>query len=90
MAKKNGLPVCFITPDLLYGLFEEEILNGRGQVCEELAISTLAGGKTVSLYEGEIEINGIRKRAYFAVSVHMLSRGYKLLLGAEFFKEIDL
>lgn len=90
LAQKNGLPVCFVAPDLFYELFGEEILNTRGQVRDELAISTLTGAKTVALYEGEIEINGARKRAYFVSSPHMVSRGYKLLLGAEFFKEIDL
>ena len=90
LAQKNGLPVCFVAPDLFYELFGEEILTQREQVRDELAISTLTGAKTVALYEGEIEINGVKKRTYFVSSPHMLSRGYKLLLGAEFFKEIDL
>jgi hypothetical protein len=80
LAQKNGLPVCFVSPDLIYELWGEEILKAGGQVCEELAISTLAGGKTVELYEGEIEVNGVKKRAYFAVSTNMLSREYKILL----------
>jgi hypothetical protein len=87
LAQKNGLPVCFLAPDLFYELFGEEILNTRGQVCEELAIATLAGGKTVSLYEGEIELDGVKKRAYFAVSAHMLSREYQLLFNPALFEE---
>ncbi len=87
LARKNGLPVCFIAPDLFYALWGEDILNTKGQVSNELAIATLAGGKTVSLYEGEIEANGLKKRAYFAVSSHMVSREYKILISPSLLEE---
>ncbi len=80
LAQKNGLPVCFLSPDIFYELFGEEVLKGGGQVCDELAISTLGGVKTVCLYEGEICIENTQKRVYFAPSANMISREYQILL----------
>ena len=86
LAVKNGLPVCFVSPALIFELVGEEILETKGQVCDEMQISTLAGAKTVPLYEGEIEVkmNGqtVSARAYFAPSAHMIGREYAVLLNA--------
>ena len=86
LATKNGLPVCFLSPDLIYDLFSEEILEKSGQVCAEMSISTLGGRKTTPLYRGKIQINGGEKEVYFAVSTNMISREYKILLNAGIFE----
>ncbi len=90
LAVKNGLPVCFLSPDLGYTLFGEEILEGGGQVCDEIKISTLGGEKTAPLYEGGIEIktNGEKRkrRVYFAVATNMLSREHKIILSSYIFE----
>ncbi len=86
LAVKNRLPVCFVSPALIYDLIGEEILETRGQVCDEMQISTLTGEKTVVLYEGDIglKINGqtICARVYFAPSAHIIGREYTVLLNA--------
>ena len=86
LAVKNGVPVCFVSPALIYDLVGEEILKTRGQVCDEIQISTLTGEKKVVLYEGKIElkINGqtVCARVYFAPSAHMIGREYAVLLNA--------
>ncbi len=85
LARKNGKPVCFLSPELFYELYGEEILKGEGQVCDEMAITTLAGEKTIPLYAGKIEINEIIKEVYFSPSKNMIGREYKVLvnLGSE-------
>ncbi len=85
LARKNGKPVCFLSPELFYELYGEEILKGGGQVCDEMAITTLAGEKTIPLYAGEIEINETIKEVYFSPSKNMIGREYKVLvnLGSE-------
>lgn len=84
LAMKNNLPVCFVSPALIYDLFGEEILKGEGQVCVEMQISTLAGEKTVPLYEGEIAVEAdgeiVCVHTYFAPSAHMIGREYTVLL----------
>ena len=86
LAEKNGLPVCFVSPALIFDLMGEKILETRGQVCDEIQISTLAGEKTVPLYEGKIEVKmygqTVSARAYFASSAHMIGREYAVLLNA--------
>ena len=86
LAVKNGLPVCFVSPALIYDLIGEEILKRRGQVCDEMQISTLTGEKKVVLYEGDIglKINGqtVCARVYFAPSAHIIGREYTVLLNA--------
>ena len=86
LAVKNGLPVCFVSPALLYDLMGERILEEGGQVCDEIQISTLAGEKTVPLYVGDImlKMNGQTQaaRVYFAPSAHMIGREYAVLLNA--------
>ena len=81
LARKNDLPVCFASPDLIYELFGEEIITKEaGQVCDEMQITTLAGEKTVPLYKGQIEIEGRKIQVYFAASMNMIGREYKVLL----------
>ena len=86
LAEKNGLPVCFISPALLYELLDGDLFKAKGQVCDEMQMSTLTGVKTVALYVGKIglEIGGQRvdKDVYFAPSAHMIGREYTVLLNA--------
>ena len=86
LAMKNSLPVCFVSPALIYELFDTEILKSEGQVCDEMQIFTLAGEKTVPIYEGEIEVETDGQTAcahvYFAPSAHMIGREYAVLLNA--------
>ena len=86
LAVKNGLPVCFVSPALIFDLMGEKILEMRGQVCDEIQIFTLAGGKMVPLYEGEIELKMgeqmVNAHVYFASSAHMIGREYAVLLNA--------
>ncbi len=94
---KFGLPVCFITPDLFYEVWGEELVFANAekegeQVRDETYIHTLAGEKKVRLYKGELQIKGKegkkrRREAYFAVSGNMISREYKILLNAGIWHE---
>ena len=82
-AEKDGLPVCFLSPELAYELFGELSLYGVAESHTE--IRTLGGKKRVSLYRGELQVYGAgvensEKTVYFAVSSNMLSREYKVLL----------
>ena len=95
LASKKGLPVCFLSPDIFYELFSAEILfenygksgRDRGQVCDEMAISTISGEKRVRLLKAELEIfvsreKKVRAQVYFSPSNNMINREYKLLLNA--------
>ncbi len=86
LAQKNGLPVCFLSPDICYALWGEETIEGGGQGCDEMQISTLGGEKSIALYKGVVEINEnglrIKKQTYFASSTNMLSREYKMILSS--------
>lgn len=84
LAQKNGIPVCFLSPDIVYELFGAEILKEGGQVCDELEIATMSGGKKVPLYKAAIEIDGIcqKKEVYFAPAKNMINREYRVLLNA--------
>ena len=75
-AKKNGLPVCFLTPDIVYDLW------GYTTPTEKLAVATVSGTKTLPVYQGILYVEKKRIQAYFAPAVHMISREYKLLLNA--------
>ena len=94
LAQKNGIPVCFLSPELIYELFGQDILFGEGkewgQVCDEMKISTVTGERILPLYQGEIEVKRgketVRKRVYFALSSNMISREYKILLNARMFE----
>ena len=95
VAEKDGIPVCFISPETAYSLWGESMLlfkEERGQVCDEMQITTMAGVKKITLYKGilEIEEKGrIRmvKEVYFAPSANMISKEYTLLLHSRIFEE---
>ncbi len=87
LARKNGLPVCFVSPDLMYDLFQTENMKWDNQVCDEMTITTLAGEKRVAVYLGEIEIENRKMKAYFALSRNMIGREYKILLNGGFMGE---
>ena len=99
LASKNGLPVCFLSPDVFYELFGEEILyeNGLknqecgGQVCYEMVITTMSGERKVRLFRAELSLQissaEIRKtEVYFTPSKHIINREYQLLLNASIIK----
>lgn len=90
-AIKNGLPVCFLSPNTLYQLIAEEIFKkDTGQVRDEITITTLGGEKTLPLFKGETEIitkdGCIKKEVYFAMSANMLSRDYEMIFGCYVFE----
>ena len=86
LAQKNGLPVCFLSPNVFYELIGKEILKEEGQVCDEIHIQTLGGVKKMKVFKGVLEMkvgNTIRKKeVYFANSKNMLSRGYEMIIGS--------
>ncbi len=95
LAQKSGVPVCFLSPDVFYDLWGEEIALGNkeieGQVCVEIAFTTLGGEKKSKGCLGEltvIEKRGemMKKQVYFVPSAHMLRREYKLLLNGRIFE----
>ncbi len=93
LAKRQGIPVCFLSPDILWELYGEWILEGeeRGQVCDEIKITTMAGEKKLSLYRGAVyvEVQGkpIKKEVYFARLANRIDQEYKLILQAELIGE---
>ena len=94
LAVKNGIPVCFLSPELIYELWGRDLLFEKsedgGQVCDEMRISTVAGERIVPLYLGEIEIKTdsetVKKQVYFASLPNSISREYKILLNARTFE----
>ncbi len=88
-ARKNGLPVCFLSADLFYdlvgmdGLLKEE---EGGQVRDEMQIVTATGERTVALYRGEIgvKIGGrlLKKEVYFACAANRIWGEYKVIFPA--------
>lgn len=90
-ATKNGVPVCFLSPELIYELFAREIFENVGQVCDEMSIATVTGEKKTPLYKGKIAIKTQKeiheiKEVYFAPSANMVKREYKILLNAGIFE----
>ena len=86
LATKNGAPVCFLSPEIAFEIWENELLSPHG----EISIVTLGGEKTLPLFTGDLEIRKNteifkRKGVYFAPSAHMVSREYKMLLQANIF-----
>ena len=88
LATKNGIPVCFLSPERAYELWGEKWLffeKHGGQVCDEMQFSTVAGVKKNPLMKGSLEIEmkeGIRRvsEVYFAVSSNMISKEYTMIL----------
>lgn len=92
LASKNGLPVCFVSADIFYELFGEEITFSGGQVRDEMEITTMSGVKKTPLYKGEIAVRTgqkeyVEKQVYFALGANMINREYKILLNAGIFGE---
>ena len=91
LAQKNQIPVCFVAPQVFYTLYDDK---AWGQVCDELAISTLSGEKTLPLYKGEIAIKNkektVKKEVYFSPSARMISREYAVLLHSRIFEEQEV
>lgn len=86
LATANGAPVCFLSPEIAFEIWESELLSPHG----EINVVTLGGEKTLPLFQGDLEIRleqGVlsRKQVYFAPSAHMVSREYKMLLQANIF-----
>ena len=78
-AEKFGVPVCFLSPDLAFDLFED------AEGTESLCIQTLAGEKQARLYTATLKTYDGRRlifagEVYFAPSVNMIGKEYKLLL----------
>ena len=94
-AVKNGLPVCFVSMDIFYEICGGEIVFGekdKGQVRDEMQITTMAGVRQIPLYQGEIEVKtGTKERqkksVYFAPATNMIQREYKILLNARIFEK---
>ena len=91
LAVKNGLPVCFLSADVFYELFGEDLLfekeNWAGQGRDEMTVHTVSGAKSIVLYKGDLEIKishgkRIKREVYFAIGKNIISREYKLLLNA--------
>ena len=91
MASKDGLPVCFLVPDVFYDIFGEEMLFCEGQVCDEIKIKTMSGERFVRVKQGEIEVKlgekTLKKQVYFALAANMIGREYQILLSAHFLEE---
>ena len=82
-AKHNGIPVCFLSPDLAYELL------GEREMTEEMTILTVGGEKQIKIFLADsLEIycagqpNIIRK-IYFSPSNGIRAREYKVIFNAE-------
>ena len=82
LASHKNIPVCFISPALLYDLIGDKMLKGRGQVFDEMIISTMTGEKRVGLYLGKIQVESALATVYFAPSKNMIGREYAVLIHA--------
>lgn len=94
IASKNGIPVCFVSADVFYELFGDEILFSGGQVCDEMQITTMSGVKKTALRRGEIVVSSgkgkrAEKQVYFALGANMINREYEILLNARIFEDIE-
>ncbi len=92
LATKNALPVCFLSAEIFYDLFEEILFSPEEgeQMRSELCVSTLSGEKKLSLYKGGLRIekegeNLAVDEVYFACATNMISKGYKLILHSRIF-----
>ena len=93
-ATKKGIPVCFVSPELIFQLWGDKLLlEGKeaGQVCDEMCITTLSGKKKILLYKGSLTIKEGKtrriKEVYFAPSANILSREYTMILHSRIFNE---
>ncbi len=81
LAFYQSLPVCLLSPELAYFLFDLEKLSTYDSM-EKITIQTLGGNKRAPVFLGEILIKGDKekKKVYFAVVGNMVSREHKLIL----------
>ncbi len=94
LAAQRGRPVCFLTADIFYDLFESDLLfEGKegGQVRDETAITTLTGEKKLPVYLGDLQISVGGKlcrinKVYFARWTNRISREYKMILNGRIFE----
>lgn len=87
LATKNGVPICFLSPDLFYDLTKNE--KEEGQVFVETEIFTVSGVKSVRLCKGKIRIKtkegALEREVYFSSSAHMVTREYKMIINVRVF-----
>lgn len=93
-ATKKGIPVCFVSPEIIFNLWGDKLLLGKeemGQVCDEMCITTVSGEKKIPLYKGSLTIKESpireRKEVYFSPSANILSREYTMILHSRIFDE---
>ncbi len=94
-ATKGGLPVCFLSPEILFSLWGEKIgmqSKDGGQVCDEMQILTQAGARTIYLYRGRLQIKnkgeGCVREVYFAAGANMIGKDYKIILPSLILDEV--
>ena len=93
LAVHKGLPVCFLSTEIFYDIFGEEIAFG-GATYEKISFSTVSGTKRATACLGEVEI-GLKKgetmikQVYFSPSPNMVLREYPLLLNSRIFEELS-
>lgn len=79
-ATHKGKPVCFVTPDILYRLFDLKPAQ------EKMTVRTVSGEKKIGLlHVDRISVLGKDEwgtlhGAYLSPAVHMIGKGYNLLL----------
>ena len=93
LAVHKGLPVCFLSPEIFYDIFGEEIAFG-GATYEKISLSTVSGTKRATACLGEVEIElkkgeTMIKQVYFSPSPNMVLREYPLLLNSRIFEELS-
>lgn len=80
LAKKDGLPVCFLSPLLFYEAFSHT------DVGEKTVITTVAGQKEIWVYKGKVVLRldgkNVLREVYFSPSKHIVLREYELILPA--------
>ncbi len=96
LATCNGLPVCFLAPDVFYELWGEEIAFAKEKIpcgeMGEIALSTISGEKRTITRLGRLKMEikkgeTVEKEVYFSPSRNMVLREYKLLLNSRIFEE---
>ena len=80
LACYQNVPVCFVSPDVLYDLLGEDFYKSDGQVCDEIVVHTISGEKRLPVYLGQIIVNGEEKRTYFAPGAHIVNKAYAVLI----------
>lgn len=80
VAKKNGLPICFLSPLTFYEAFS---YTAEG---EQTMITTVAGEKSIRVYKGELCVRlqgeSVVREVYFSPTSHMVFREYEIILPA--------